>query len=278
NDNVAGPPLYVLDFDNKVKLGANGLALLVLVRQFYSDSDIVDLEAAAGLAEMILKLQRPDGGFESYYSLRGHEPSGDLSLYYPGEAILGLLNLYNVTGEKRLLDAARRGADYLIYSQRRMKHLPPDAWLMQALEMLHNYDIDSAASERPRRCAAHLLALAEAMIRDQYDDNAPAGYAGGFAPGVPRSTPAASRAEGLVAAYRVAIASGDLRSAAIADALRSSARFQLSQQLGEKRAARISNPERARGGFRESLTSQRVRIDFVQHNVCSLLQIGLTIF
>ena len=277
-DPVLRPALYVLDFDDKVKLGANGLALIVLIRQIYADAEFADIESARGLAEMILRLQRPDGGFESYYRLSGNEPSGDTSLYYPGEAILGLLSLYDVTGDSRLADAAHRGADYLIDSQRRLRHLPPDAWLMQALELLLNHDGRLANGGRRQKYVAHLLALAESMMRDQYGDRDPRGYAGGFAPGIPRSTPAASRAEGLVAAYRVAVALKDSRSNALAAALRACARFQLSQQFRENAEMKIPNPERASGGFRESTTSMRVRIDFVQHNVCSLLQMARTIY
>jgi hypothetical protein len=116
------------------------------------------------------------------------------------------------------------------------------------------------------------------MIRDQYGDDSPAAYVGGYRPGVPRSTPAASRAEGLAAAYRVAMAAGDARSNTIAAALKASARFQLSQQFRGKNDTAVANQKRARGGFRESVVSSRVRIDFVQHNVCSLLQIARTIY
>jgi len=35
-------------------------------------------------------MQHPDGSFESYLRLRGDERVGGVSLYYPGEAMLGL--------------------------------------------------------------------------------------------------------------------------------------------------------------------------------------------
>jgi hypothetical protein len=259
--------LYVLDNDGKAKLGANGLALLALTRQAEHDRKSADLEAAVKLANLILLMQRRDGSFESYYRIRGDEPAGNVSLYYPGEAILGLVGLFRLNGDKRLMDSARRGAVYLIESQRRAPSFPPDAWLMQALEALFKV-------ERVERYAEHAIALAEAMIAQQYTDHDGPGYAGGFGPGAPRSTPAASRAEGMVAAYRLARSINDSRSSKIGAALKASARFQLSQQFDKANSSSLPAPEKAAGGFREGMTSMRIRIDFVQHNISSLLGVA----
>jgi hypothetical protein len=257
---------YVLDNDGKAKLGANGLALVALANQIELDPKSADRQSAAHLANLILAMQRKDGSFESYYRI-DNEPTQSVSLYYPGEAILGLMRLYKLNNDKRLIDAARRGAAYLIESQSRMETLPPDAWLMQALEALN-------ATEREPRYAIHAIALAEAMIAEQYGNDNRAGFAGAFRPGLPRATPAASRAEGMLAAYRLAQLTNDARAPRIADALKSSARFQLSQQFDRDNSFFLSNAERAAGGFREGLASTRIRIDFVQHNISSLLGIA----
>jgi hypothetical protein len=263
--------LYVLDNDGKAKLGANGLALVALTKQMELDPKSSDRESAAQLAGLILAMQRKDGSFESYYAIRGDEPRESVSLYYPGEAILGLVQLYKQNSDKRLLDAARRGAVYLIESQSRMRRLPPDAWLMQALEAL-------SAIEREPRYAIHAIALAEAMIAEQYAEGDREGFAGAFRPGLPRATPAASRAEGMLAAYKLARLTNDARASRIASALKSSARFQLSQQLDRDNSFFLPGAERAAGGFREGLESMRVRIDFVQHNISSLLGIAQSLF
>lgn len=262
-----GNALYVLDNDGKAKLGANGLALLALTRQMELDPKSADTESAMKLANLILLMQRKDGSFESYYRVRGDESQGSVSLYYPGEAILGLVQLFRFNGDKRLLDSARRGAEYLIESERRMSSLPPDAWSMQALEALFNI-------ERAPKYAEHAIALAESMIAEQYTEQDSTVHAGGFRPGLPRSTPAASRAEGMVAAYRLARSTKDPRASKIAAALEASARFQLSQQFDKDNSYFLPDPDRAAGGFREGITSMRIRIDFVQHNISSLLGIS----
>ena len=263
--------LYVLDNDGKAKLGANGLALQALVRQMALDPPSADVESARRLANHIVNMQARDGSFRSYHPVRGDEPNGSVSLYYPGEAILGLVQLHAVNGDRRFLLAARRGADYLVAFQRRSDSLPPDAWLMQALEVL-------LKTGRNRNYVSHVLALADAMMAEQYTEADPVGYAGGFRPGSPRSTPAASRAEGMLAAYRVAISTGDSRAPRIAAALKASARFQLSQQFNLANSFFLPKPDRAAGGFRASLTSMRIRIDFVQHNISSLLGIAEALY
>jgi AMMECR1 domain-containing protein len=263
--------LYVLDNDGKAKLGACGLALQALVNQMELDPPSVDRENAKRIAAQILAMQAADGSFRSYHPVRGDEPTGSVSLYYPGEAILGLVRFHALSGDRKLLVAARRGADYLVSAQRRSGQLPPDAWLMQALEAL-------LKAGRNRNYAVHLLALADAMIAEQYSESDPSGYAGGFKPGLPRSTPAASRAEGMLSAYRVAVSVGDPRAPKIAAALKASAQFQLSQQFNLTNSFFLPKPDRAAGGFRASLTSMRIRIDFVQHNISSLLGIAEVLY
>ncbi len=261
---------YVLDYDGKAKLGANGLTLVALTRQIELLPGSGDLRNAEALARLILSLQRKDGSFEMRYTLPGNGQSLFESLYYPGEAMLGLIRLYGLNHDARLLSAARRGADYLIGRQQKMNELPADAWFMEALEALYKVG-------REKKYVEHALALAEAMIADQYTEDAPQGFAGGFGPGSPRATPAASRAEGLVAAYRLARRTGDARASKIAASLRASAMFQLAQQLTADTEG-VRNPRLAAGGFREGLTSMKVRIDYVQHNISSLLSIAESLY
>jgi hypothetical protein len=259
----AAKAVFVLDFDGKAKLGANGLALVAMAKQLELDPGSANLEEARQLANMIITLQRKDGSFQSYYITPAGESAGD-SLYYPGEAILGLASLYRITNDRRLLEAARAAADYLVVSQDKLRELPPDAWLLEALEVLNKIG-------RNEGYINHAIAIAETMVSNQYTKDDPPGYAGAFRPGIPRSTPAASRAEGILAAYRMAREAGDPRAVDLGRALKASARFQLQQQFPLAGPSNFPNPQRAAGGSRESLDDDSIRIDFVQHNVSSLL-------
>ncbi len=262
--------IYVLDFDNKAKLGGSGLALVAMVKQLELDPGSASLDEARQLANMIMATQHKDGSFQSYHLGQDGELAND-SLYYPGEAMLGLAGLYHIANDRRLLDAARAAADYLVVSQDKMRELPPDAWLLEALEVLNKV-------ERNQGYINHAIAIAETMISDQYTESDPPGYAGGVRPGVPSSTPTASRAEGILAAYRMALGAKDPRAADLSKALQVSARFQLQQQFPFAGQSKFPNPQRAAGGFRESLDVERVRIDFVQHNVSSLLGVATTLY
>lgn len=268
-----GLALYVLDYDGKAKLGASGLAVAALTRLLRFDPNRHTRAKAKRVADLIMILQKPDGSFKTRYKIKSSDPDGPESLYYPGEAMLGLVRLFELTHDRRLLLAARRGADYLVRTQRKMNSLPPDAWLMQALEALYNVRADKSYAD-------HILALADSMLAVQYDAESPTGYAGGFGPGEPRVTPAASRAEGLLAAYRIARATRDARLSKIEASLKASAAFQLGFQIGGPFAKDVSiaNPSRASGGFYEDASSPRIRIDFVQHNVSSLLGIAKSLY
>jgi hypothetical protein len=266
-----GKAEYVLDFDGKAKLGAIGLSLAALVYQIRLDNKFADPKRAIRLANMILGMQRKNGSFEMRYRLQDADEQRIESVYYPGEALLGLIRLFKLNGDRKLFDAAGRGIAFLIQSQQKMPRLPADAWLMQA--------IDDFYRQSPRKSfAEHAIALAERIIEDQYDETEEAEYAGGFGPGPPRATPAASRAEGLVSAYRLACLIGDPRASKIAKSLKACARFQLAQQFTPENARSLPNPARATGGFRESLTGSAIRIDFVQHNISSLLGIAETVY
>jgi len=181
--------------------------------------------------------------------------------------MLGLIRLYKLNRDSRLLDAARRGADYLVAVQRRQRDLPPDAWLVQALESI--YQMTKAA-----RYAEHATDLAASMAASLYPADGPEGYAGAVAPGIPRATPTASRCEAMLAGYRVARATGDPRAERLLAAARAAAAFQLTQQFSLDNAFFLPNPARAAGGFHESLDSTRIRIDYVQHNISSLLRLA----
>lgn len=262
--------LYVLDFDGKAKLGANGLALLAMARSLEIEKSQALLSSADGLASLILSMQRPDGSYDSYYRIKGDEPSGSVSLYYPGEAMLGLLALHKLNGKKELLESAVRGADFLIESQRKLKEPPPDAWLMQALEVLFKISNE-------KRYAEHAIALATTLIGYQYGENSAAGQPGGFGPDQPDAGSTASRVEGIVAAYRIAEKVKHSNVPKLAKSLRAATDFLLSKQFTRANSFFFPRSDRAAGGFPESMTSMVIRIDFVQHSISALLGVAKTV-
>jgi hypothetical protein len=91
----------------------------------------------------------------------------------------------------------------------------------------------------------------------------------------PRGTPTACRSEGLAAALDLALRRGDPALAeAIFEGLLLGVRFQLQLQLGPDSALYLPDPARCQGGFRRSLVDHEIRIDYVQHNLSSLLGVA----
>ena len=254
----------------EAKLGGAALALLALVELHRAGGDaILDGSVWQGqlprLARFLVFQQDADGRFSSKYFYGAPDPEPFESIYYPGEAILALMRLHRLDREPQWLDAARRGADWLIDVRDAGKttaDLPHDHWLLMALEELHGVTGDG-------RYPAHAERIAAAIVAAQRTGSSPVDWVGTFYD-PPRSTPTATRAEALVAMYRLAARNGrDTRP--YLQALVRMAAFQRRCQLRPESVLYLPRPDRALGGFRRGLTDWEVRIDYVQHNVSALL-------
>jgi hypothetical protein len=121
----------------------------------------------------------------------------------------------------------------------------------------------------------HSMRIAESIMykqRDEINRNSvrPEWLGSYYTP--PRSTPTATRSEGLIAAYHLADDFGDDDTASrILYAVILGVDFQLRTQFTSDNVTDLPNPQRAIGGFHESLDRYNIRIDYVQHNICSIL-------
>jgi len=257
---------YVLDKDGKGKLGAAGLALLALSRKLELAPEPSDRDAALQIGRQIVAMQNPDGSYDSYLRVRGNEPEGSVSLYYPGEAMLGLVRVarLGIGAGEGFVASAHRGADYLIASRRGKDRLPPDAWLMQALDLLHQEAAKPSYVE-------HALAIARSMLADQHEEGAPPVFVGGFRPEPVRSTRTSARGEGLVAAYRLGQRAGDPRAPDVLARTERTVPHLLTMQYTPDNAFFLDDPDAVAGGMRGGLDDAEIRIDYVQHHMSAML-------
>ena len=267
-----GPTKWILSPGNKVKLGGAGLALVMLDQYGESTGDYETYkEDAIKFGNFIVASLKEDGEFIYFPSLEpgGPPTSKDDSAYYPGEAILGLLRLYAWDRNEKWLRAARAASDWLIDVRdagKDEKRLANDHWLMIALSYLYQETKDEKYVE-------HSLNLARA-VQYQYEKNRPAwknyrDFQGGYYD-PPRSTPAATRGEGLVAVTdtcRVAGRECDW----VWDLLEETIRHENLSQYDPDMMWWVKNKKKAFGGWDGGLIDTDIRNDFVQHNMSAVI-------
>jgi len=258
--------------EGDVHLGGAGLALVMLDQYVESTGDTQTyLEPSRAMARFIVASQKEDGEFYSFPPKRVGEPPcrDEVSPYYPGEAILGLIRLYSYDPNPLWKDTAVRAADWLIDVRDKGKDetkVANDHWLMLALSYLYLYTGDE-------RYVDHSIHICRA-VEYQYlkNQNAWAEYpdfqGGYYDP--PRSTPAATRGEGLGAVLETChLAGRDCDW--IEDLLMETVRHEMLSQYDPDMSYWMPNPAKAFGAFNGGLLDTDVRNDFVQHNMSSLL-------
>lgn len=251
--------------DGYVKLGSNALAIVALAKHAEVTGSARHRELLESLAKWLLITQSDDGEFTVHKQAMGTgKRESFVSQYYPGEALLGLLR---GARDDIWIDAAARGARWLIEVRDRgvpIERLNHDHWLLYALDDLHR--------ARPEPIfLRHAERITEAILKSQNRQPAHLDWLGSYYR-PPRSTPTATRTEGLTAAYRLQRDFGDPKAAAeILEAIELGIRFQLQTQFHPESALYLPAPQRALGGFHRSLTNYEIRNDYVQHNISSLL-------
>lgn len=260
----------VIVYNNEIKLGGNGLAILALAEHAKITGDMRNLKTMQNLALYIKDSQNDSGGFVSkrYYST-GHKSDFD-SLYYPGEAILSLCRLYSIDNNETWLDISEKGAMYLIEQRSDIPttDLVHDHWLVIALNELYRYRDKHEYFDHSMRIAESIMSKqTDGVIKKTTDPNIIGSYS------LPRSAPTATRTEALIAAFHLANDFGnDLsKTQKILNAVSLGIQFQLRTQFIEDNMENVLYPEKAIGGFFDSLNNYIIRIDYVQHNICSIL-------
>ncbi len=253
---------------SKAKLGGAGLGLYFLSELEEIQPNSTDAHLLDGLAKHLIRMQQPSGEFLSYYDWNRKGIPKEKSHFYPGEAILGLLQYHILTGQKEALDAATRGMHYLIkqrwqgYGIRLM--VSPDAWLAQAIELLNRIGIASEFEE-------YLFEIADLMIRQRlHAPSAPPDLAGGGLETLelPNVSSAGSKLEAIAAAAW--LEQRQHRGQRCLEAAKELAQFVLRSQFTKENSWWIVNPERALGAFRQGPDVALIRNDFVQHNLSGL--------
>jgi hypothetical protein len=266
---------YVL-YNTKSKLGGSGIALYLLAEYQRLTGDKQYQSWAEILKEHILNEIREDGEFYYYHIYPGRTKDDPLSFsfYYPGEAMIGLASYYkhvetDAEEKQRLVGEMTKAMRFLLVDRKEKykEHytsLPSDSWLMMAV--LEAWEIPEMQEDLYQE---FVFSDADQMVAQMYTalDSPYPDYVGSFYyRHGDYPYPDGARAEGLTAAYELAVKLGDgTRAITYGRALKALAWGTLHLTNNEQSTYSVPNPEMTIGGIRFKLTRQWFRVDTIQH-------------
>jgi len=250
---------YIM-IENKAKLAYSAFLILSLLHV----SDYLDNnKLLTSLAKGIISLQNVDGSFNTYFV---SERNTGID-YYPGEAMLALMKLYNKTGNKTYLDSVYKAFHYYKEYWRKNKNTAFIPWHTQVYFLLYNEVKDPEIKDFIFEINDWLVNRYQ-IRNDIYKDKI-----GGFPQNNPRNS-TSSYLEGIADAYLLARNTEDnFHLIKYRKAIRLGVRFIILTQYTENNAFYIGNQKRTLGGFRHSLISNVQRIDYTQHAIMALMKI-----
>jgi AMMECR1 domain-containing protein len=221
------------------------------------------IENKAKLAYSAFLILSLDGSFNTYFV---SERNTGID-YYPGEAMLALMKLYNKTGNKTYLDSVYKAFHYYKEYWRKNKNTAFIPWHTQVYFLLYNEVKDPEIKDFIFEINDWLVNRYQ-IRNDIYKDKI-----GGFPQNNPRNS-TSSYLEGIADAYLLARNIEDnFHLIKYRKAIQLGVRFIVLTQYTENNAFYIGNQKRTLGGFRHSLISNIQRIDYTQHAIMALMKI-----
>ena len=263
----------------QAKLGGAGLGLIALLQVERILPGTTPLSYLRRLGNFILFMQKSDGSFYSkYIPEKGGRDDSWTSLYYPGEAALGLLMLYEIDPSKTWLQAAANSIAYLARIRKGKRRVEADHWaLLATAKLLPLYD--RCRQPVPKQAIeSHAIQICESILKGK-----PESYGDLLSYGCltddGRTTPTAIRLEGMLGIYDVLPVKYDNLRKRMLAAIDQGIQFLLRSQLrsgdytgGIPRAIHKlpgSHPQFSKSYNRRAT---EVRIDYVQHALSAMLQ------
>ncbi len=255
----------------EAKLGGAGLALVALVSQEHAVPGTANAAELSRVGTFVTFMQKSDGGFHSKYfsDARGRSDAWT-SLYYPGEAALGLVMLHELVPGSGWLDAAVRSLGFLANMRRGRARVEPDHWALIATGRLFSEHGTADWPHDKGLLRTHALQICESVLMVDQDLVAESPLYGAFDPDG-RTTPTATRLEGLLAALPLLQGTADVElGTRMRTAIDAGVQFLLNAQVREgvyagavPRGVHLRADEPTRSSFNRRVTE--VRIDYVQH-------------
>ncbi len=163
----SGPEIDMYGKD-RAKLGGTGLGLVALSCIENIQPGFTSQETLESLARFIKFMQMDDGSFYSFYTpAYGGKDNSHISLFYPGEAMLGLVMLYELYPSKEWLDVVSRGLTYLGESRAGSDSIPADHWAMIASAKLLSTELQHTLEISEELIISHGIQVSTTILNKQ---------------------------------------------------------------------------------------------------------------
>lgn len=261
------------------KLGGTGLGLVALLSVENIQPGTVSIDTLRKLGRFLLFMQKKDGSFYSHYiPAKGGKVNLSGSVYYSGEAVLGLLMLYERDSSPQWINSAVNGLTYLARSRSGEPDIQIDHWfLLAAARLLAVHDFDEEPESR-ELIFQHVVRICEDILSQSHPcPRHSAEY--GCLTGDGRTCPTAARLEGLLAALTLLKGDQEQLREAMVSAVHRGVDFLLRAQVHSGKNIggipwSIRPQSAAHKHFNRSYIERttEIRIDYVQHALSALIQ------
>jgi hypothetical protein len=263
-------------FGEKSKLGAMAMALgTIALSPLYKEYE----GYAQKIANTILSMQHGDGSFDAWFVEPNYDYDEDSLLrFYSGEGILGIIDLYERSGEVKYLHAAELSQDF--YIEKYVKNIEENyspayvPWQTICLNKLYKITGD-------RKYIEPIFILNDRLLKMQNQNGKPyPDFLGRFYDpehpeyGPPNSGSTSPYVESLAYAYEIAEMEGDReRMAEYKKAIVLGIHNLMNLQFRGSDMYYLGHPERVEGALRYRMFDNRIRIDTTQHTIDALSKI-----
>ena len=263
----------IADPDGDVKLGAVALAALAISQHPERDRWAAE---EASLRRMVDHLWQADGSFVTFYVPAGRS---DNQNFYPGEALLLWAATLEEEADADLLDRFMRSFEYYRAWHREERNPAFVPWHSMAYESVWRLTADDDLRDFVFEMNDWLVETMQEWEDAPSDDVAGRFYSAEHPEyGPPHASSDGVYLEGLIAAYRLAMAVEDVERAeayqtAIVRGLRHLIQLQFADEVD---MYYVSQRDRVAGGLRTTVYDNRIRVDNVQHGLLAVLNILAT--
>jgi len=257
--NPTGETYSFLSINGKAKLAFNAFIIYALTNYAdYPEKELLLNHFARG----ILHQQNADGSYRTYFESDKNTGTD----FYPGEAMLALTKLYKQTRDNKYINSVKKAFPYYRDYWRNKKNTAFIPWHTSADLMLYQETNNPEIID-------FIFEMNDWLIdTHQIQEHQFADLTGAFTKKAPRYS-TSSYMESINDAYSLAKQIGDKpHQKKYADSIRKGTRFILQTQFTPDNVFYLKAPEKAIGGFKESLVNNRQRIDFTQHAVIALIK------